>query len=223
MLKISFWPSAALVLIPLTSLLFLCAFQSKQDPYAEQILNLVSKKYKKFKGFSATYKHETESNSGEKMGEQSGSILVSGSSYVLTLPETKLICDGKIVWSINAKNKEVNISDYEPEPDDITPERVYSFYQRGYKYIFMGEVKTPKGIWQTIDLEPENITKEVAKIRLFVDKQSHQITKWIVFERGTNNRESFLIQSFKTLNQVSPADFRFDKSKYPGYKVIDLR
>jgi len=197
--------------------------QKRQDPLAEEILNAVSKKYKKMQGFTATFSHDSETNSGKVVGNVHGEIKVVGSRYVFNSGQTSLICDGKIVWSIDRKIKEVNISDYEPEPDDITPDRIYTFYQKGYKYIFMGEVKVKGKIWQTIDLEPENIKKEVVKIRLFVDKTSRNIMKWIVFERGTNDREAFEIEDFKVLQKVNLNDFTFSKKQFPGFKVVDLR
>ena len=212
----------------ITSLTIICllsffSFQSRQDPKAEEILNAVAKKHKKMPGFIATFSHDSESNSGKVVGNIKGEIKVSGSRYVLSSGQTTLICDGKTVWSADRKIKEVNISDYEPEPDDITPERIYNFYQRGYKYIFMGEVKVKGKIWQTIDLEPENIKKEVVKIRLFIDKTSRNIMKWIIFERGSNDREVFQIQEFKILQTINQADFSFRKKLFPGFKVVDLR
>lgn len=190
---------------------------------ATQILNEVGKKYKKIAGFSAEFTHDSETNSGKMLGTQKGKITVSGSHYSLTTANTTLICDGKTVWTIQPKIKEVTISDYEPEPGDITPERVYTFYQKGYKYLFMGEVRAKNEVWQTIDLEPENLKKEISKIRLYVDKTSRAITKWIIFERGTNERESFEVEKFLPLAKTNPTDFTFDKKKYPGYKIVDLR
>jgi outer membrane lipoprotein carrier protein len=204
-------------------ILILAGFQSRQDPMATEILNAVSKKYKKMPGFSATFSHETEDNSGKTRGLVKGEIKVSGKKYILTTGNTTLICDGKVVWSVDRKVKEVNISDYEPEPDDITPERIYQFYEKGYKYVFMGEMKVKNKIWQTIDLEPENLGKEISKIRLFVDKQSRQIARWIVYERGTNDREVFEIEKFSQMDKVNPSEFSFSKANYPGYKIVDLR
>lgn len=208
-------------------LLIICglsfAFQSRQDPMATQILNAVSKKYKKYAGFSADFTHDSETNSGKVLASQKGKIKVAGSKYQLITDKATLICDGKTVWTIQPKVKEVTISDYEPEPGDITPERVYTFYQTGYKYLFMGEVKVKGKVWQTLDLEPENMKKEISKIRLYVDKTGSAITKWIIFERGTNERESFEVDKFVPATTVSATDFTFDKKKYPGYKVVDLR
>jgi hypothetical protein len=67
------------------------------------------------------------------------------------------------------------------------------------------------------------INKEIVKIRLFVDKSSLLITKYIVFERGTNDREVFEIDTFKELKTVSQEDFSLNKKLYPGYKIVDLR
>ena len=204
-------------------ILGLQAFQSRHDPMAEGVLKAVSNKYKKMQGFSAVFLHESEDNSGKTRGSVKGEIKVSGNKYVLITGNTTLICDGKTVWNIDNKIKEVSISDYEPEPDDITPEKIYNFYEKGYKYIFMGEMKVKGRIWQTIDLEPENTTKEISKIRLFVDKQSRQIVRWILFERGSNDREVYDIQSFTVLNKIQPVDFSFSKSRFPGFKQVDLR
>jgi len=204
-------------------LFLLFSFQTRQDPMAGKILDGVGLKYKKLAGFTSGFKHVSENNTGDAIHTISGKITVSGSKYRLTSGNTTLICDGKTVWSADKKTKEVTISDYEPEADDITPERIYTFYQKGYKYMFMGEVKTKTGIWQSIDLEPENIQKEVSKIRLFVDKKSQRITKWILFERGSNDREVFEVEKFTPLMVVTPGDFQFSKAQFPGYKVVDLR
>lgn len=211
---------------PLVLCLAIClisGFQGRQDPLAEKILGAVSKKYKTTAGFTARFRHDSETNSGEARGSVTGTITVSGSRYRLASGHTTLICDGKTVWAADSRSKEVTISDYEPEPGDITPERVYTFYQTGYKYMFMGEVRAKNGIWQALDLEPEDIRKEVSKIRLYVDKKDKSIRKWIVFERGTNDREIFEIVTFRPLLRPDPGDFVFRKADFQGYKVVDLR
>lgn len=201
----------------------LATAQFRQDPMAEKILREVGSRYKKLQGFQAEFSHESQTNQGETMASRNGNILVSGSRYRLKTGSSTLFCDGKTVWTADSKSKEVSIADYEPEPDDITPERVYTFYQKGYKYIFIGEVKVKGMVWQTIDLEPENIRKEVAKIRLFVDKKSLEIKKWIVFERGSNDREEFVVKKFNRLSRSPGKEIGFEKKDFPGYRMVDLR
>jgi len=197
--------------------------QSRQDPMATKILIEVGTRYKKLPGFSAEFTRESQDIKGDVQSSTSGNILVSGSKYRLKTGNTTLFCDGKTVWTADKKIKEVSIAEYDPEPDDITPERVYTFYKKGYKYIFIGEVKAGNSVWQTIDLEPENLNKEISKIRLFVDRKTKEIRKWIVFERGSNEREEFEIRKFTVLGKSPEKELRFDKAAFPGYKIVDLR
>ena len=197
--------------------------QSRQDPMATKILLEVGTRYKKLPGFSAEFTRESQDIKGDVQSSTNGNILVSGSKYRLKTGTTTLFCDGKTVWTADKKIKEVSIAEYDPEPDDITPERVYTFYKKGYKYIFIGEVKVGNSVWQTIDLEPENLNKEISKIRLFVDRKTKEIRKWIVFERGSNEREEFEIRKFTVLGKSPEKELRFDKAAFPGYKIVDLR
>jgi outer membrane lipoprotein-sorting protein len=197
--------------------------QSRQDPYAEKILDEMGRRYKKLPGFRAEFTRESQNNAGEAKGRARGTILVSGSQYRLKTGNTTLFCDGKTVWTADGKAKEISIAEYDPEADDITPERIYTFYQKGYKYIFMGEVKSGNRILQTIDLEPENINKEISKIRLFVDKKTLEIWKWIIFERGSNEREEFIVDKFVRLKSRPGKEIQFNKAEFPGFKTVDLR
>jgi outer membrane lipoprotein carrier protein len=207
----------------------LCTFQnrvkaqSRQDPNAEKILKEVTARYKKILGFRAEFKRESQNNQGKTLSISKGNIVVSGSRYHLKTGNTELFCDGKTVWTADARIKEISIADYSPGEEDITPERIYTFYQKGYKYIFIGEVKNGKDVWQSIDLEPENIEKEVSKIRLFVDRKTREIRKWIVYERGSNDREEFVVEKFQILPAAPEKELQFNKSGFPGYKIVDLR
>ena len=87
----------------------------------------------------------------------------------------------------------------------------------------MGEVKSGNRILQTIDLEPENINKEISKIRLFVDKKTLEIWKWIIFERGSNEREEFIVDKFVRLKSRPGKEIQFNKAEFPGFKTVDLR
>ena len=197
--------------------------QYRQDPNATKILEQVSARYRKLPGFQADFDRESQNNQGKTMHSSKGSILVSGNRYRLKTGNVLLFCDGKTVWTADSKVKEISISDYSPEADDITPEKVYTFYQKGYKYIYLGDVKSGKSVWHSIDLEPENLEKEISKIRLFVDRSSYEIRKWIVFERGSNDREEFRVKNFHALPVKPGKEIQFSQKEFPGFKVVDLR
>jgi outer membrane lipoprotein carrier protein len=194
-----------------------------QDPMAEEILNNLSKKYKGYKSFKATYNHTLENNAGKVENEQKGEILVKGEKFKLKLPEVEVFSDGKYSWSWVKKSKEVNLTEIDPNEEEITPANVYMLHQRGYKFVLMSELKGSKGIIQTIDLEPKDLNKEITKIRLLIDKSTLSILKWIVFERGTNNRSIFEIRQFTPNVPTKDSDFVFNKALHPEVKLVDLR
>jgi outer membrane lipoprotein-sorting protein len=209
----------------LSLLLMVCGFlaANAQDPMAEEILNNLSRKYKSYKSFKATYTQTLETNAGKKENAQQGEILVRGEKFRLKLPEVEVFSDGKLNWAWVKKSKEVNLTETDPNEEDITPANIYMLHQRGYKFVLMSEHQGANGVVQTIDLEPKDLTKEITKIRLLVDKKTLTINKWIVFERGTNNRSVFEVKSFTPNAPTKDSDFMFNKAAHPDVKLVDLR
>jgi len=197
--------------------------QNAKDPGAKAILDGLYNKYSKMPAWEATYEHISETASGKVFSKQDGKILVAGKKYSIALPTFQIICDGKTIWTYNKEVNEVNISAYAPEDDEITPDQIFGLYRKGYKYILMGELKSKTGIVQTIDLEPEDITKEIVKVRLIINKADATLKKWMIYERGTSNRQIFVVKSFTPNANVASNRLVFNKTRFPGAKIVDLR
>ncbi len=193
------------------------------DPVALGILDKVSLKYKSYKSYKVNYEVASESPAGKTMDSRKGEILVSGQKFVLSLPDQDVFCNGATLWTYLKEAREVNISDYEPGSDEITPQSIFTLYQRGYKYVYWGEQKDHKTTLQIVDLEPEDRKNEVLKVRLFVNKADKSVKRWIVFERGSGNRQVFTLSKVTPNIPVTDATFAFSKTKHPGVKEIDLR
>ncbi|SFC58778.1 Outer membrane lipoprotein-sorting protein [Flexibacter flexilis DSM 6793] len=197
--------------------------QAKQDPLAQKILDVMGKKYKTLQSYKATYSQTFQANDGKTLDEQKGEILVKGKKFNLKLNNQVLVCDGNTLWSYVRDAKELNISDYQPEEGEITPTNIYTMYQNGFKYMMIGEVKDKGKVFQVVDLEPDDRNKEILKVRLYVGKADQILHKWIIYERGTNNRQVFEITKF-TANAAAPeSSFSFDKKVYPVKTQTDLR
>lgn len=198
--------------------------QTTQDPAAKVVLEHMSAKYSKLASFSAKYTHQGEGPDGKAYRKQEGSIVVQGKKYRLTVPGYEIVCDGKTLWSYVQETNEVNITEYAPDQDEITPNNIFDVWKQGYKFILLGELKSKDGqMVQTVDLEPEDITREVTKVRMIVNKADHSLKKWIIYERGTNNRQIFTVTSFVPNTKVPAKEFEFSKAAHPGVKVVDLR
>lgn len=194
-----------------------------QDTYAAEILAKVAKKYKAYNSYKAAFQRKTENINGKTVDAGTGTLAVAKDKFRIESGGIKLYCDGKTLYSYVVSSKECNVTDYEPNPDEVNPVDVFDLYKRGYKYMLAAELKSPTGFVQMIDLEPEDITRDIAKVRLVIDKKTATLKKYIVTERGTNNRSTFTITSF-TPNAALPASsFVFDKKAHPGVKLVDLR
>ncbi len=184
----------------------------------------MAKRYKAYQSFSANFTRTTVNAAGKTIEQDKGSVIVAGPKFRIETDALKLFCDGKTLYTYVMSSQEVNITAYEPDPTEITPVNVFDIYKQGYKYMLAAQLKTPTGFVDIIDLEPEDITRDISKVRLVVDKKTFALRRYILTERGTNNRSTFTIDRFTPNPKVVPSTFVFEKKRYPAVKkVVDLR
>jgi outer membrane lipoprotein-sorting protein len=198
---------------------FTCLSQPAHDPKAGQILDELSKKYKTYKSFKADFSYVMESPAAGKNETINGEIYVKSDKFKLNLGGQEIFNDGKTVWTFLKEENEVTISDYEPDPEEITPSNIYSVYQKGYKYLLLEENATS----QIIDLIPEDKNKKIFKIRLTIGKKEKAIKSWKMFEKS-GNRYVYNVVKFQPNPQgVDDKFFVFDKTKYKDVTVNEMR
>jgi len=193
-----------------------------KDPKAGKVLNKMSEKYRNMSGFRANFTYELV-NKAYKMNEKSqGEITVKGSNFRLKIGGQEIINNGSTVWTFFKDANEVNIADYNPDPDAITPDKIYTMYKKGYKYLLLAEQDVEGVPVEIIDLEPEDRHNKINKIRLIIGKNDSYIKSWKIFE-NTGTVYTYRITNFTPNVPIEKDYFSFDKSKYPGVEVNDLR
>jgi outer membrane lipoprotein carrier protein len=197
--------------------------QNAKDPVAGVILKNMAARYHKLKAFSAGYTRIGENNSGKELTRDKGKVWVQGPAFRLQAAGYDICTEGKTLYTYSLATNECTVSPYEPDPSEITPQTVFDLYKNGYKYVLLSETKGKNGVTQILDLEPEDITSEITKVRLIIDKKSLDLKKWIVYERGTNMRQIFYLTAFEAIPLKAAPFFAFNKKKYPGARLIDLR
>ena len=60
------------------------------------------------------------------------------------------------------------------------------------------------------------------KVKLWVNPSDYTIKKWVMFEKS-GNRYAYIISKFNSKPLTTVSTFKFDKTKYPGVHVEDLR
>lgn len=198
------------------------ALYSQYDDKALQILDGMSKKYKEIPSFKANFSYSLMSDVTGVKETSKGEILVKGGKFILKLANQEIFNNGTTVWTYVKESNEVNVSDYQPDENEITPTKIYTMYKKGYKYVFVEE-KTENGkVYETVDLIPEDKKNQVFKVRIDINKKDKSVKGWKIFEKN-GNRYVYNIDSFTPQTALSDNVFNFDKTKYKGVEVVDLR
>ncbi|UOQ67782.1 LolA family protein [Hymenobacter volaticus] len=195
---------------------------AQQDPKAGKILDQMSAKYQAMKAYKASFTQTLENDAAKVKENMSGDITVSGQKFRLKMSGQEVINDGKTMYTYMKAENEVNISDYESDEQEISPAQIYSLYKKGYKYSYVQEAKEGGEVVDIIELAPEDRSNPVFKVRMKVSKVDKSVRSWQMFKKN-GNRYTVKINKFTPNVPVDATTFAFDKTKYKGVKVIDLR
>jgi outer membrane lipoprotein carrier protein len=194
---------------------------AQQDEKAKAILDQLSAKTKAYKTIKAEFQF-TLSNAKEKINEtQLGNIEIKGEKYFLSIKGQDVLSDGKSISTILKDASEVQINSM-PEEDEegyISPNKIFSMYETGFKYKYL---KEENGL-DIINLYPIKAEeKAYHRIVLYISKAKNEITKVIVHGKDASTT-TYTIKSFTTNINIPDTKFTFDKTKYPKFEIIDLR
>ena len=209
-------------LITICIALFTLTTLSAQD--AKSLLDDVSEKVKSYDNIKIDFKYTLNNTKENVKQEARGDVTLQGENYLLNMLGTTRIYDGKSIYNIVPEDEEVTISSYDPQDDkEITPSRMLTFYEKGYRYKLdiLQNVKGRK--IQFIKLIPINSNAEIKEILLGVDLQTKHIFKLIQTDsQGT--QFTITVNSFKTNQPLSNTLFYFDETKYAdeGYYINKL-
>jgi outer membrane lipoprotein carrier protein len=207
--------SIAMVLIS-----FSCFSQTK-DPKATALLDEVSAKTKSYKSIKADFSYTMENKQAKINEEKKGTLLLSGDKYRLAVAGQVVICDGKTIWTYIGESNEVQINNLDNKDDALTPSKLLTSYNANYKSkIIKDNSQTDPNI-ETLELIP-NVNKSFTKAIVTIDKVKKQVNSFSLYDKN-GNIFSYKISKYQTDLPINPADFSFDKSKFPGVEVIDMR
>lgn len=192
------------------------------EPEALKILDQMSDRYKNLTSFKANFTYMLENKMEDIQEEFSGNIIVKGDKFKLDLGEQEIFNDGEIMWTFLKDVNEVNIDYYLPDDGDMTPSNIFTAYKDGYKYMVAGKEKIGNQDFDIIDLVPDDPNKPFYKIKLWINENDHSLKQWTLYDKS-GNTYLYNIVNFNNNYMAMDGEFQFDKNKYPGVEVIDLR
>ena len=218
--KITFTIKNSFLLFALV-LLFSNSIQA-QDKKAKALLDAVTAKIKSYDNIVIDFKYSLNNFKENINQESKGNVTMKGNKYVLNLMGVTKIFDGKNNYTINPEDEEVAISKVNEKDDNtITPSKLLTFFNSGYKYTWDIPQNVKGRKIQYIKLVPINTKDQRKEILLGIDTQTKNIYNLI--EVGRNGTKTTLtVNSFKINQPLSKNQFTFDANKYPKYYINKL-
>lgn len=198
---------------------------AQQDQKAKEILEKLSQTTKSYKTIQIDFSFTLENKKNSVSQTNDGQVTLKGKSYRLHMPvfSMEIFCDGTTNWSYLTEAKECSISNVEEDNDaTLNPANIFTIYEKGFDFSYIGEENFSGKVVQVIDLFPVDKTKDFLKVRLYVDKVKAQISKAQTFNKD-GNTYTLVLKSMKTNIDLKEDYFKFDKSKYPGVEINDMR
>lgn len=197
---------------------------AQNDPEAKALLDKARKKYEGYKTLEAAFSLTIELP-GQAKEVQKGTIAQAGEKFRLDMDAQTIISDGKTTWAYVKSQNEVQINDA-AEADEqsfLTPKDLLSRYQKGdFEYAITEKTSEGGKSLTHIEFKPKDRNSEYAKIRLSLDAKNSSIQSIKAFAKD-GARYTFRITKLTPNPKFGAAHFTFDKAKYPGVRVEDLR
>ncbi len=196
-------------------LLFAGAFSSTAAVTAKSVLDSAASK---LTGSNAMTAYFTVSQPGYD-STTSGHITVSGDRFAIISDEMSSWYDGKIQWTYSPAINEVNITS--PTPDElrqVNPFAIINAFRTEFNY----RLTSSSASAYTVELTPKKPSGEVSKAVITFDAKTWYPSV-ITITSTDHSTVIITVNDIKEVKSVPTSTFTFNKTKFPGVEIIDLR
>ena len=198
---------------------------AQNDAKAKAILDGVSKKVSTLKSLKANFALTLVGGKGGKVTDsKKGTLTLKGDKYHVLMGGQEVICDTKTIWTYSKETKEVQVSNYNPSEQSMSPAKMLTpgFYGKEYTYAYKGERKEQGKNCDVIELVPTDKSKQLSKIELLIDKSTSMIAGGNYWEKN-GNKYQITISNFTQNPPVADTYFAWNAKEHPGVELVDLR
>jgi chaperone LolA len=196
---------------------------TKSDPEAKKILDAVSSRFKTFASPQASFTYQVENAQGKALSTKRGTVVMKGNKFKVSMDGMEIFSDGKTVWNYDKSANEVTVNNLNEGGSGMTPQKVFTnFYDKDFFYKLNGTKKVGAKTVQEIELTPADKTRPYHKVYVLVDRAANSIYSAKFLEKS-GGRYSYTINSIKPSSTLAETEFVFNKNRYPGVEVVDLR
>lgn len=191
---------------------------------ARKILNQVSRSYKSLKTLKANFEMHLTEPGAKKSTIEKGTLYLKGNSFKVEMATVDIICNGKTQWYYMKDVNEVQITNFDANAQEISPNTIFTMYDKGYKYTWVEERNENGRMIDVIDLVPKEnqAQKEYTKIKLNIDRSAKEILSSEIFFRSGRKMKYVITQQIRNIN-LAANFFDFDPNTKKGIQIVDLR
>lgn len=199
-------------------------FTEESDPKATVLLDKMNKKFEAMTAYELDFSVSMTSPESKEPQIEKGKFIRKGSQYRVITHDQKIYCNAQNVWIYTPKSNEVQINDADDTDNDfVSPDKLFNLYKTGeYLYHISREFKDKKSAMVEIEFKPTDRMSDFFKVKMVLNKTTKQPKSIKIFYKDglrVTMKLSGLVKN-KTYNKDF---FTFDKAKFPGVKVEDLR
>ncbi|WP_246297001.1 LolA family protein [Flavobacterium inviolabile] len=206
----------------ITLLLFGLTLQAQEAKKAKDLLDEVYTKAKSYDNIVIDFRFTLQNTKQNQDQDSKGNVTLKGNLFVLNFMGVTKMFDGKKNYTIIPEDEEITVSKYdENDENSITPSKILTFFNSGYKYAWDKLLNIRGRKIQYIKLTPLSAKDKTKEIYLGIDTQTkHIYNKIEIAKDGT--KTTLTVNSFKTNQPISKNHFTFTESKYPNYYINKL-
>lgn len=198
------------------------AFAQNTDGGASELLKKVSAKYQTYTSMQFHYTLKT-TKENKTLSTSQGDFALKGDKYRTTFGGQTFFCDGKNIWNYQKSTNEVSIYEYDAEDDEnmMNPQKILKNWDKQFRAKYIRDEFNNNVSTALVDLTPKT-SQSCYRIRLFINKATNQIMRIALYDKD-NTIYTYYVEQFKPNVTLADSYFVFDKSKYPGVEVNDMR
>lgn len=188
-----------------------------QDDKANDILKQLSENTRSYETMDVDFDFNFVNLSQDINEAQKGNIKIHKNKFRLNLNQQLIISDDSTQWIFLKESNELQIMEYDSEDDMLSPNKLFTIYEKGYKSNYVETTESN----HVIDLFPIE-SNEFKNIQIQVDRNKIQLKKIILFDKNGGSF-SYVITRFETNNDLASELFKFNVEDYNDVEIIDLR
>ncbi len=193
---------------------------AQDDPRAVKLLNKVTQKLNSYKNIYAEFKYSLINKKAGVTQQTKGHVTIQGNKFHATYMGIEDIFDGQKRYQIIHENEEINVTSHRDD-DEFTPNKIFSFYKKGYTKKMDIKQNVKGHVIQYVKLIPKSSDSPEKYILLGIDMKTYNIHNAIIIEKN-GSIINLDITRFQTDKVIPSKLFQFDKSKYPDYYINNL-